>query len=77
MKMCSCADCVFWISEDQAEGNCAYRAPTVVVIGDHITTVMPLTTSDTHCADGWDGKPSEHQKMAQAYMQSQMQELDS
>jgi len=35
--------------------------------------VFPVTDADTCCADGWDGKPSEEEKMAREYMASQIQ----
>ena len=40
-----------------------------------VCTVFPVTTNETCCADGWDGKPSEQDKLAKAYMEAQMAEV--
>ena len=76
MKMCSCRECVYWeqIKDEEGEddGLCVFRAPTVVVARGDVQTVMPITTSNTRCADGWNGEPTSDEKMALAYMEGQM-----
>lgn len=55
MKLCRCADCIFWDPADDlgsGQGYCAFNPPTVHVIGDHLCTTMPVTSEHNFCGDG-------------------------
>ena len=76
MKMTRCGDCVWWSTEDtrnkEGEGQCCINPPVSLVINGVIATVFPVTPKNTGCADGWDGQPSEEQKLAKQYMENQL-----
>ena len=71
MKMCPCGECVYWVRTryDALYGDCRVNPP---VLNSRDQAQFPLTDQGTSCAEGWDGKPSEEQKMARAYMEGQM-----
>ena len=69
--MCPCGKCIYWVrtGADTLYGDCRFNTPVVHFEGG---TVFPMTQETISCAEGWDGKHSDEQKMARAYMEGQM-----